>query len=46
MKKAIILIVILAALFAGGYYCYEEGLIDRWFPGFLEKETGRSESVL
>ena len=37
MKKAIIFIILLAALCAGGYYCYEEGLIDRWFPGFLEK---------
>ena len=44
MKKAIILIVILAALFAGGYYCYEEGLIDRWFPGFLEKVIPGYES--
>ncbi len=37
MKKAIVFIIILAALCGGGYYGYESGLIEEKFPGLLEK---------
>ena len=37
MKKAITFILILAVLAGGFFYCMRAGLIDRWFPGVLEK---------
>ena len=44
MRKSIILILILAALLGGGYYLYSQGLIDKWFPGLLEKVIPGYES--
>ncbi len=37
MKKAITFILVLAILGGGFFYCMQTGLIDRWFPGVLEK---------
>ena len=44
MRKSIILILILAVLLGGGYYLYSQGLIDKWFPGLLEKVIPGYES--
>lgn len=37
MKRAITFILILAILGGGFFFCMQSGLIDRWFPGVLEK---------
>ena len=37
MKKAISFILVLAILAGGFFYCMQAGLIDKWFPGVLEK---------
>ena len=37
MKKAITFILVLAVLAGGFFYCMQAGLIDKWFPGVLEK---------
>ena len=37
MKKAITFILVLAILAGGFYFCMQAGIIDKWFPGVLEK---------
>ena len=38
MKKLIILIIVLALIIGGGYYAYNKGYVNKWFPWLPQAE--------